>query len=183
MSSLRVGRSALRMWLVALAGVPFVVFGADFLARRRIMQWLLDLIYADKSPDAFEARDTLWAILFLLAGITLIVFGLKELLFPRPVLSADETTTRWALRGPFRPLVEIPWSAIRGWSAMTVDDSGVTLPVLALEIADRTGIPDNPWSARWSEESTLIVLTEDWEQSAEVVAGALRELDPGPSAG
>ena len=57
MTAVRVGRSPLRMWLFALAGVPFVVIGADFLARQRILGWLIKLIYEDRTPDSFEARS------------------------------------------------------------------------------------------------------------------------------
>ncbi|MDF1597846.1 MAG: hypothetical protein P1T08_17335 [Acidimicrobiia bacterium] len=181
MTTVRVGRSPIRMWLFALAGVPFVVVGADFLARRRILNWLVTLVYEDRTPDAFEARDTLWAILFLLFGLVLVVVGLKELLRPRPTLIADEATTRWALRGPFRSLVEIPWEMITGWSAVVVDDAGTAVPALVLELTDRVGLPGNPWAARWQGEATLIVLTEDWEQSAQVVEAALHELDSGRS--
>ena len=116
MTTLRVGRSPMRMWLIALAGVPFVVMAADFMARRRILNWFVQLIYGERTPDAFEARDTLWAVVFLVVGATFIVLGLKELIFPRPVLVADEETTRWALRGPFRALVEIPWDSILSWT-------------------------------------------------------------------
>ena len=179
MTTVRVGRSAFRMWLISLAGVPFVVIGADFLARRRIIDWLVKLVYADQTPDAFEARDTLWAILFLLIGLILIVFGLKELLFPRPVLIADETSTRWALSGPFRQLTDVPWDAILGWSAVTVDDAGTALPALVLELTDRGDLPQDPWGARWSGEANLVVLTGDWQQSAEVVEAALHELRSG----
>lgn len=179
MMSVRVGRSAFRMWLISLAGVPFVVIGADFLARRRIIDWLVALVYEDQTPDAFEARDTLWAILFLLVGLLLVVFGLKELLFPRPVLIADESTTRWALGGPFRKPVEIPWDSILGWSAVTVDDAGTPLPALVVELTERGSLPIDPWGARWSGETNLVVLTGDWQQSAEVVDAALHELRSG----
>lgn len=176
MTALRVGRSPLRMWLFALAGVPFVVIGADFLARQRILGWLIKLIYEDRTPDSFEARDTLWAILFVTVGLLLIVVGLKELLFPRAVLEADERTSRWALLGPFRRPLEIPWDMIVSWSAVEVDDAGTPRPALVLELTDRFGLPDNPWGARWSGDSTLVILTEDWEQSAQVVEAALYEL-------
>ena len=49
----------MRMWLFALGGVPFVVMASDFLAQRRILSWFVELIYGEKTPDAFEARDTL----------------------------------------------------------------------------------------------------------------------------
>lgn len=179
MTTLRVGRSPMRMWLFALGGVPFVVMAADFLAQRRILNWFVSLIYGEKTPDAFEARDTLWAIIFMLVGAVLIIIGLKELLFPRPVLEADEETTRWALQGPFRSLVEIPWESILGWSAANLDDGGTLLPALVLDLNDRTGIPEEPWGARWHDETTLIVLTEDWHQSAPVIDAALSELDSG----
>jgi hypothetical protein len=167
------------MWFVALVGVPFVVIGADFLARKRILNWLVTLVYDDRTPDAFEARDTLWAILFLLGGFGLVAFGLKELLFPRPVVMADETATRWALRGPFRSLVEVPWEQITGWSASTVDDAGDHLQTLVLELTNRLGLPADPWGARWSGDATLIILTDDWAQPAEVVVAALHELSAG----
>ena len=102
--------------------------------------------------------------------------GLKELLFPRAVLEADERASRWALLGPFRRPVEIPWDMIVSWSAVDVDDAGTPRPALVLELTDRFGLPDNPWGARWSGDSTLVVLTEDWEQSAQVVEAALHEL-------
>lgn len=182
MTKLKVGRSAMRMWLLALAGVPFVVLGADFLARRRIVNWLVELVYDERTPDAFEARDTLWAVLFLVVGLTVIALGLKELLFPRPILEADEQGTRWALRGPFSRLVEIPWEMIGGWSAVTVDDGGTRLAALKLDLVEHFGLPDDPWGARWADESTLMILSDDWEQSAEVVASALHELRSGRAA-
>ena len=169
----------MRMWLIALAGVPFVVMAADFMARRRILNWFVQLIYGERTPDAFEARDTLWAVVFLVVGATFIVLGLKELIFPRPVLVADEETTRWALRGPFRSLVEIPWDSILSWTPANIDDGGTIFPALVLDLNERGGLPDEPWAARWHDEATLVVLTEDWEQSASVVHAALIELDSG----
>jgi hypothetical protein len=181
MIEVRVGRSALKMWFIALLGVPLVVLGADYLARRRLVGWLGELVYGAKDWDPFEARDTVWAVVFLVIGGILILFGLKELLFPRRMLTADSTGISIVLQGPFRSPTRIEWSQLSGWSYAEVDDAGTILPVLLLDFADRTGIPDNPWAARWADEHTLAVLTGDWDQPVSNLSAALDQFSEGPT--
>ena len=59
MEEIRVRRSGVRMWLLALAGVPMVVIGIDILMRRRIFGAVGSLVFTG-DPQLVEPRDVIW---------------------------------------------------------------------------------------------------------------------------
>jgi hypothetical protein len=164
------------MWLLALAGIPLVVLGLDVLYRRRITGFFSSLVFNPNEPQLFEPRDVIWAAVILLIGIILSGFGLKELLSPKPVLTAGPSGLGLRLAGPFRAPVTLPWEVVDDIGAEVVDDDGDLVPVLWVRLADRELIPADPWGARWIDESTLAVLASDWELPAPVVAERVTEV-------
>ncbi|HEU4749967.1 MAG TPA: hypothetical protein VFT54_02805, partial [Acidimicrobiia bacterium] len=94
-------RSGLRMWLVALSGIPLMVIGIDILYRRRIINFFSELVFASNSPQLVEPRDVIWAAFLLVLGAILSVFGLKELLAPRAMVRADSGGLHLRIAGPF----------------------------------------------------------------------------------
>ncbi|HSM43916.1 MAG TPA: hypothetical protein VK969_02750, partial [Acidimicrobiia bacterium] len=63
-----VRRSALKMWLMAMGGIPFLVISLDVLTQRRITRWLTDLMFRPDDVQIFEPRDVIYAWVMLLFG-------------------------------------------------------------------------------------------------------------------
>ena len=176
MSELSVQRSGIRMWLLALSGIPLMVIGLDILYRRRIIAFFTRAIFAASDPQLIEPRDLIWALFLLALGATLSGFGLKELLAPRAIVRADATGLRLRIAGPLRGPVVIPWGALDDIGAETLEDDGDLVSVMWLKFADVSVAPKDPWGARWIDDTTLAVLASDWEMPANVVAEKVADI-------
>lgn len=170
-----VRRSALRMWVVALVGVPLVVIGTDVLTRRRLTNALRDMLFRPEDTQIFEPRDVIWAWAMLVVGVLLVGLGLKELMFPTTVVAADGDGMRLKLSGPLRPVTVVPWSAVEDIGSGSVADEGDRLPVLWVRLFDPDSIPMDPWGARWIDDRTVAILASDWDRSAVRVARELTQ--------
>jgi hypothetical protein len=166
-------RSALRMWLVALVGVPLVVIATDVLTRRRLTNALREVLFRPEDTQIFEPRDVIWAWAMLIVGVVLVAFGLKELMFPTTVVAADGNGLRLKLSGPFHPATAVPWEAVEDIGSGSVADEGDRLPVLWVRLFEPDSIPIDPWGARWIDDHTVAILASDWDRSA---VRAAREL-------
>ena len=175
MEELRVNRSGLRMWLIALGGVPMVVVGVDVLLRRRIFGVIGSLVFTG-DPSLVEPRDVIWAVVLLILGTIFIGFGLRELLIPRPALLADATGLHLHLGHPLSRLVTIPWSEVDDIGAEDLNDDGSVIPVMWVRVSNAGQLPANPWGARWIEPDTLAVMAADWERTPRFVAEAAAEI-------
>lgn len=170
MTPVVIRRSAMRMWKWSLAGVPLVIIAVDVLTRRRLTDALREVLFRPEDTQIFEPRDVIWAWVMLICGLVLVGFGLKELMFPSTVVEADERGVRLKLSGPLRPHVRLPWDAIDDIGSGSVADEGDRLPVLWVRVFDPTLLPEQPWGARWIDESTIAVLASDWDTSPVRVA-------------
>lgn len=159
-------RSALRMWLLALLGIPLVVLAVDVVARRRMTNALRDLLFRPENTQLFEARDVIWAWVMLIAGLVLVAFGLKELLVPTTVVEANSLGLRLKVSGPLRPSTVLPWDVVDDLGSGSVADEGDRLPVMWVRLAQPDLLPVQPWGARWIDERTIALLTSDWDRSA-----------------
>jgi hypothetical protein len=176
--------SAWKVWLLAILGVPFLLIGVDFFFEQRLFGWFRELIYGTEELPAFEPRDLVLATLFVVVGAALILWGLKELVFPKKVLLADEEGIRLAVAGPFRPPILIPWSVLTDVSYEVVGDEGDDRPSVLIEVADRAGLPDHPWGARWVGRSELLIDTGGWSPDASDIVESLwrlRQSIPAPT--
>jgi hypothetical protein len=168
--------SAVRVWLLALFGVPFLLIGADFFFEQKLIGVFRDLIYGTEELPAFEPRDTILAALFLVGGVALTLWGLKELVFPKKVLVADHEGIRLSVAGPFRPPVMVPWDMLTDVEYQMIDDEGDDRPSIRVEVADRTGLPDHPWGARWIGSGELLIDTTGWSPPASDIVESLWRL-------
>ena len=175
MDEIRVRRSGVRMWLIALAGVPMVVIGVDVLLRRRIFGIVSSLVFTG-DPQLIEPRDVIWGVVLLILGIIFIGFGLRELLIPAPVVVADAEGLHLHLGHPLSRLVTIPWSDVDDIGAEELDDDGSVIPVMWVRVSNSENLPSNPWGARWIEPDTLAVMAADWEKTPRFVAEAAAEI-------
>ena len=169
-------KSAWRVWLLAILGVPFLLMGADLFFERKLIGGFGDLVYGAEELPAFEPRDTIIAVLFIVGGAVITLWALKELVFPKKVLVADREGIRLAVTGPFRPAARVPWDALTDIGYEVIDDEGDARPVVRVETADRTGLPDQPWGARWVGEGEMLIDATGWSPPASDVVDSLWQL-------
>ena len=160
--SVVVRRSALRMWLMALGGIPLLIISLDVLIERRITGWLTELMFRPEDIQIFEPRDVIYAWVMFLFGAFFVVWGLKELFAPTKVLECREDGLALRLGGPLREADVIPWDVIKDVGGAQVDDDGEIIPLLVVSVFGRAGLPDNPWGARWVTELELGIMAQDW---------------------
>lgn len=165
-----VRRSALKMWLMAMGGIPLLIISLDVLTERRITRWLTDRIFRPEDVQIFEPRDVIFAWAMFLLGSLFVLWGLKELFAPTKVLECTDDGLVLRVNGPFRPPAVIEWENIRDVGGEDIEDDGDLVPLLVIGVFDRGGLPDNPWGARWVEERELGVLAEDWGDDPQDVA-------------
>jgi hypothetical protein len=168
--------SAWKVWLLAILGVPFLLIGADFFFEQKLIGRFRDLVYGTEELPAIEPRDQILAALFVLVGATLILWGLKELVFPKKVFSANDQGIRLAIAGPFRPPLLVPWSRVADVSYIVLDDEGDDRPSVLLEVSDRAELPDHPWGARWVGPVELLIDTVGWSPPATDIVESLWQL-------
>lgn len=169
-----VRRSTLRTWLAALMAIPFIVIGVDVLWRRRIVGWLTERIFTG-DPQLLEPRDTIWAWVMVVVGGTIVVWGLKELFFPAPVLATDDAGVHVRMLGPFRAPTLLPWDGLFDIDAGSLEDDGDVLDVLIIEVKDPALLPLDPWGGRRFDEKTLALFSTEWDMPAEEVAQSVAE--------
>jgi hypothetical protein len=165
-----VRRSALKMWLMAMGGIPLLVISLDVLTERRITRWLTDLIFRPEDVQIYEPRDVIFAWVMFLFGALLVLWGLKELFLPTKVVECTDDGLILRVNGPFRAPSLISWDNIRDVGGADIDDEGDMIPLLVVTVFGREGLPDNPWGARWVEERALGVMAQDWGDDPQEVA-------------
>lgn len=164
-----VHRSTLRTWLISLAGIPAVVIGIDIMWRERIISWVADLVY-ESDPESIDLRDEVWAWVLVLVGGAVVVWGLKELFWPAPVLRTDGEGVHIRMSGPLRPPVSLPWLTLHDVDAGTLEDDEEEHEVLVIEVKEPELLPDNPWGGRRFNDRTVALFTTEWDTEAEKVA-------------
>ena len=164
-------RSPVRQRLMFAAGVLLLVAAVDIVSLHR----LADAPTVDDngvltSKGQTERRtDMVWGSLFTAVGGSLIVVGLGGLLTSRPMVELTDDAIRLRIAGPMSAL-DVPWDDIvTVRSGRDYDDDGrVAIPVLLIEVADRSEYPDGLWGAVWMG-NTLQVDADGWESGVEEV--------------
>lgn len=157
-----VQRSAVKMWLLALGGIPLLVIAVDVLTSRRITNWLRELIFTPEDTQIYEPRDVIWAWAILLFSAFIVLWGLKELFRPTKVIEAKDDGLQIRLRGPLRKPDLVPWGNILDIGPGEIMDEGDVLILLRIELSTRGDLPEHPWGARWLEPRVLGMLAQDW---------------------
>lgn len=171
--NLTVRRSALKMWALAMAGIPLLVIALDVLTKRKITNWLREIIFNPEDTQIYEPRDVIFAWAMFLFAAFLVLWGLKELFLPTKVIECRPQGLALRLRGPFRGPTQVRWVDIDDVFGSETVDEGAAVPVLVIRVLDRTGLPEHPWGARWVQHNELAVLAEDWSKNPEDVATAI----------
>ena len=117
-----VKRSAVKMWLLAMAGIPLLVISLDVLTRRRITNWLREIIFRPEDTQIYEPRDVIWAWAMLFFSAFLVLWGLKELFAPTKVVECRLDGLALRIKAPFTGPAVIPWDQIVDVSSTEVED-------------------------------------------------------------
>lgn len=168
--TLVVRRSALKMWLMAMGGIPLLIISLDVLTNRRITNWLRELIFRPEDTQIYEPRDVIWAWAMLVFSAVVVLWGLKELFVPTKVIEATDDALMLKLRGPFRPATSVSWDLVDDVRSVEVSDEGDTIPMLAIRVLATGDLPDDPWGARWLGDREIAMLAQDWSESPGEVA-------------
>ena len=168
-----VRRSAIRMWLMAIGGIPLLLIALDVLTNRRISDWLRGIVFTGEDTQLFEPRDLVWAWAMAVFALFLVGWGLKELFAPTKVVHCRPEGLALSITGPRRSMVVIPWSQIIDVSGREIEDEGAMVPMLVVEVRSTKELPTNPWGARWISDNELGVLAEDWPEPPEPVASRI----------
>jgi hypothetical protein len=164
-------KSATRQLLMAAAGFLLLIAALDIVSLHRLSDPPTtndDGLLTSKGQTE-RRTDLVWGTLFVVAGGAFLVVGLGGLLTGRSVVEIDDDVLRLRVAGPMSYL-DIPWDEIvTVRSDRDYDDDGqIPIPVLLVEVVDRTGYPDGVWGAVW-DGNTLQVDADGWETSVEDV--------------
>ena len=170
-----VRRSAIRMWIMAMGGIPLLILSLDVLTNRRLTNNLRELLFRPEDTQIFEPRDVIWAWAMLLFALALVLWGLKELFVPTKVLECRDEGLAIKVNGPFRPATVIPWDSLVDVGAIEVEDEGQKVPLFWVEVFDREALPSNPWGGRWIAKRELGLLAQDWAEHPRSVAGKVAD--------
>ncbi len=168
--TVEVKRSAWKMWLMAIGGIPLLVISLDVLTNRKLTDQLREMLFRPDQTQIYEPRDVIWAWGMLLFGAIVVIWGLKELFFPTRIIEAKPYGLAVRLSGPLQKPTLIPWENIKDVAAIEIDDEDSVLPLFGIELITRGDLPDHPWGARWLEERLLGVLAQDWSTNPGDVA-------------
>ena len=162
-------RSAAKMWLLGLAGLPMLIIAAEYIWRPfgfadKLGEWA----YRGGDVEAFEIRDDVLIGALALLGTWFVFLSVKELLLPRKVVVANESGMRFALSGPLKRSSEASWLQIK--DLVATDHS------MIIQLNHRGELPDDPWGARWVDELTLEVRSTLWERGPEPFINQIAEL-------
>lgn len=180
MKILSVFRSPGRTWLVAILSVPFVILGLDLLLLPRLFpQYVrrLDLLADNMGLNRITATgpEEPWGLIFLLAGSGMLVWALKDLLFPREMLGVDDAGVSFAsLLGPGSGQFHVPHGEIVDAKPAMLVEGLDRSPAVAIRFTDPSRLPSDPWGAQWVDR-TLFIRTEGWTATPAQIAAVLTD--------
>lgn len=168
---LRVDRSAIRQFLLGLAGLVLIVVAFD------VFSWhILSGPPATNDDGVLTSRgivhrrsDILWASLFIVSGLTMLGIAIVGLFRREPVVEVTTDALHLRIAGPRRGIA-IPWTEIRSVrSGSERGDGAVPNRLLLVDVVDAAPYPPHPWGAEW-DGTVLRVDAESWDTPPEEVA-------------
>lgn len=188
MRILSVHRSPGRTWLTAVLAVPFVILGLDLLLLPKLFpQYVrrLDLLADEMGINRITANgpEEPWGLIFLLAGAGLLVWSLKDLLFPREMLGVDERGVFFtSLLGPAGGAFQVPNEEILDAVPAVLEEGTDRSPAVAIRFADPSRLPSSPWGAIWAGD-LLLIRTSGWTATPRRIATVLTDDEFGADRG
>lgn len=131
----------------------------------------MDTTILQYTPDglAQRRRELTWGVALLVGGAAAAAWGLKDLLFPRRVMTfePDHLTIRVGPRiGMERRYL---WSELAEVRSGVVRDEGGPVPVVSVRFIDDSLLPPHPWGGV-VEPPWLHLYANEWDRQAHEVA-------------
>ena len=180
MNILSVVRSPGRTWAVAIMSVPFVILGLDLLLLPRLFpQYVrrLDLLADEMGLNRITTTgpEEPWGLVFLLGGTAMLVWALKDLVFPRELLGVDDDGVSFtSLLGPGGGRFHVPHSEIAAAAPAVLIEGSDRAPAVAIRFTDPSRLPSAPWGAVWVD-STLFIRTSGWTATPQRISDVLND--------
>jgi hypothetical protein len=183
-----VARSAWRPLAYALAAIPMVLLAVDMTIAHRFFpepdstpvvvttETLVDGSTSEITEDvltldgkAQQRRERVLGAALFAAGAAAAIWGLKDLLAPRRIITIDADGLTLRVGAWTRQVRRHAWSEIAGVRSGVVEDGAGPLPVLSLRFVDESVLPADPWGAV-VHPPWLHLLTQEWDRPAHEVA-------------
>ncbi len=136
---------------MAVLSVPFFMLGMDlvlapklFPQYERRVDWLADRMSLDRITS--NGPEEAWGLVFLIIGGGLLIWSLKELLFPREIIAINEQGVSFA--GPLGPAggrVVVPHAEILEVLPAVLLEFGDESPAVGFRFEFPERLPSNPW--------------------------------------
>ena len=127
------------------------------------------LIQYTLDGQAQRRREITWGIGLFAAGAAAAAWGLKDLLFPRRVLTldADELILRVGSRVSMER--RYSWADILEVRSGVLEDEAGIVPVLSLRFIDESLLPPSPWGSV-VDPPWLHLYANEWDRQAHEIA-------------
>jgi hypothetical protein len=182
-----VTRAAWRPVAYSLLAIPMVILAVDMLFTYRFVpgpdstevpavRTMEDgstvdttLVVLTNDGSAQRRRDIVWGSALLGGGVLAAAWGLKDLLFPRKVISIgpDRLTLRVSRR--ISRAAHFSWNEIAEARSGILEDEAGPAPVLSLRFVDEGLVPVDPWGAV-ADPPWLHLYATEWDRQAHEVA-------------
>jgi hypothetical protein len=186
-----VGRSPLRVILLAVLSVPAVLLAVDMSLTHRLFPApeTTDVVVgttintSGETVDVIEARlteagrheqnrDRFFAALLGGAGAVTLGWAMYAAVRPVRYLTADVDGLAVRIGRPSHPMVRIPWSDIDAVRSGLADDEGSEVQVVSIRFVDPVLVPEDPVGAT-VDPPWLHIYADDWEVPPHRVAPVL----------
>jgi len=182
-----VTRAAWRPVVYALFAIPMVILAIDMMFAHRwfpepdttevaAVSTLEDgstvdttVMQLTRDGEAERRRDIVWGIGLLFAGAAAATWGIKDLMFPRRVLSMDLDFLTLRVGPRVSKVIRYAWSDIAEVRSGVLEDEAGPSPVLSVRFIDDSLVPPDPWSAV-ADPPWLHLYAIEWDRQAHEVA-------------
>ncbi len=182
-----VTRAAWRPVVYALFAIPMVILAVDMMVAHRwfpepdttevsAVKTLEDGSTVDTTikqltmdGKAQQRREIVWGIGLLIAGAAAATWGLKDLMFPRRVVTTDADFLTLRVGPRVSMVLRYAWSDVVEVRSGVLEDEAGPSPVLSLRFIDDSLVPPDPWGAV-AEPPWLHLYAIEWDRQAHEVA-------------
>jgi hypothetical protein len=182
-----VTRAAWRPVVYALFAIPMVILAVDMMVAHRwfpepdttevsAVKTLEDGSTVDTTikqltmdGKAQQRREIVWGIGLLIAGAAAATWGLKDLMFPRRVVTTDADFLTLRVGPRVSMVLRYAWSDVVEVRSGVLEDEAGPSPVLSLRFVDDSLVPPDPWGAV-AEPPWLHLYAIEWDRQAHEVA-------------
>ena len=138
-----------------MLGMDLVLAPKLFPQYERRVDWLADQMSLDRITS--NGPEEAWGLVFLIFGGGLLLWSLKELLFPREILGVDEQGVTFAgTLGPAGGRVVVPRSEILEVVPAVLREFGEETPAIGFRLEFPERLPSNPWGGVLADDFLFV---------------------------